>query len=354
MAQTRGTKDRLSRIHISDMFLFTQIQKYRAFLEADSTYISVVPALQVANAGMMIALSNIQNNTCKLCKDLVRNATNIIEDFTRFQSRSDGTFDVLSSNSSVARKNVRALADVCYIGASLGFLSDSIELLPKELRNEMVNFFFEELLGNGWPRAISFKDSISENITCLENCSTLDLVAMRADWTATGAYGGLAGLVADSLADLEGSTSSTMRLLRNISIVANSTMPSQGIATFTPPFITKWLQNNHGLPTPTQAFSPSFPEFFDNQNPWPHSLRSIQNAEASIVDSFVRTVFGFRPKINSAATNVTAAIDSSFYLKNEPRENFIGVLRNVRTPYDNRLIDIESNEGGLSWSFSDY
>ena len=107
------------------------------------------------------------------------------------------------------------------------------------------------------------------------------------------------------------------------------------------------------MPTPTQAYSPSFPEFFDNQNPWPHSLRSIQNAEASIVDSFVRTVFGFRPKIVSAAANVTRAIDSSFYLKNEPRDNFIGVLRNVRTPYDNRLIDIESNEDGLSWSFSD-
>ena len=145
-----------------------------------------MPALQIANAGMMISLSNLQNNTCELCEDLIRNATNIIQDFTRFQSRSDGTFDVLSSNSSVPKQNVRALADVCYVGASLGFLSDSIQLLPKELRNEMVNFFFEELLGNGWPRAISFKDSISENITCVENCTTLDLVAMSRldiDWS---------------------------------------------------------------------------------------------------------------------------------------------------------------------------
>jgi hypothetical protein len=227
------------------------------------------------------------------------------------------------------------------------------DLLSTNIRNEMVNFFFSELLGNGWPRAISFKDKISENITCIENCTALDLVGMRADWTATGAYGGLAGLTADAVADLKGSTSSAMKLLRNISIVANSTMPSQGIATYTPPFIKKWL--NQSLPTPKQAFSPSFPEFFDNQDPWPHSLRSIQNAEASIVDSFVRTVFGFRPKmvLNQKNVNVTAAIDSSFFLKNEPRDNFIGVLRNVRTPYNNQMIDIYSNEDGLSWSFSE-
>ena len=85
----------------------------------------------------------------------------------------------------------------------------------------------------------------------------------------------------------------------------------------------------------------------------PHSLRSIQNAEASIVDSFVRTVFGFRPKIlGGGVSNVTAAIDSSFFMKNEPRESFVGVLRNVRTPYDSRLIDIYANHDGISWSFS--
>ncbi len=128
----------------------------RSFLEADFTYISVIPALQAANAGMMMSLSNLMmiNNdkSCesKACQELRSNATNILRDLTRFQSRSDGTFDVLSSNASVAPTNVRALSDVTYIGASLGFLSDCMDLLPKDLRNHMVDFFFSELLGNGW------------------------------------------------------------------------------------------------------------------------------------------------------------------------------------------------------------
>ena len=143
-------------------------------------------------------------------------------------------------------------------------------------------------------------------------------------------------------------------------------MPSQGVATLTPPFIREFLNDNDGIPEPAQAFSPSFPEFFDEAGwpaLWPHSLRSIQNAEGSLVDAFVRTIFGFRPswptKKNcySNKRDALKAVESSLFLKDVPRNGFNGTLKNILTPFiysedcKTRLsIDIHADSQGLTWS----
>ena len=159
-----------------------------------------------------------------------------------------------------------------------------------------------------------------------------------------------------------------LSLLRNISIVTDGevgTMPSQGVAVYTPPFIATFLSQNDGVEVPAQAFAPSFPEWFDESNwpkLWPHSLRSIQNAEASIVDAIVRSLFGWRPRVGAAAAaaaaaaagpgaNVSAQIDASLFLPNVSR-NCNLTLRNLRTPFGGgKLIDIRADRYGLSWSF---
>ena len=183
------------------------------------------------------------------------------------------------------------------------------------------------------------------------------------DWTATGAYGGLPGLAADALTGLEGNFDAMLVLLRNISIVTDpesGTMPSQGVAVYTPPFIADFLDGNNGIEVPDQAFAPSFPEWFDEKNfdkLWPHSLRSIQNAEASVVDAFIRSLFGWRPQVgsgsNSAGSSLSERIEASLYLPDVPRRCNL-TLRNLRTPFGdgNVRIDIHAGESGLSWRFS--
>merc|ERR1719199_993477 len=113
-------------------------------------------------------------------------------------------------------------------------------------------------------------------------------------------------------------------------------MPSQGVAVMTPPYVAKFLNANDGLPLPKGPFAPNFPEWFDEGKPfpawWPSTERTIQNAEASIVDAIVRSLFGWRPDWTtwSSFTNTSAAIDSSLYLASVNRGGFKGVLRNVQ------------------------
>ena len=105
------------------------------------------------------------------------------------------------------------MSQLIYIGGALGFVAgDRIDQgINRTVRDRMVQLFAEEFQGNGWVRAMSLSDSTARNIDCEAEatkgepaCGVEDLLAMRADWTATGGYGGLAGLAADALAGLEG------------------------------------------------------------------------------------------------------------------------------------------------------
>ena len=167
---------------------------------------------------------------------------------------------------------------------------------------------------------------------------------------------------------MEGGFDASMSLLLNISIVAHrteGTMPAQGVATYSPPFIVKFLNGNDGISPPTAAFAPAFPEFFDEggtfPKDWPNTERSIQNAEASIVDAIVRSVFGWRPQwATFHEADPHKAIQASLYLPDVPRRStgkmggqpllFRGTLQSLRTPFG--PIDITCGEDGLSWRFS--
>jgi hypothetical protein len=187
--------------------------------------------------------------------------------------------------------------------------------------------FSDYLSGNGWVRAVSLNDASMADVECEPaECSTLAKVSMRPDvsnegggeavnvqppltlsktqWTATGAYGGLLGAAVDALGDLEGGLSDALRALESAAVVAHpekGTMPAQGIAVMSTPMFRSALGEGEES-DPEHAFAPNFPEFFDDAevaggfpSQWPSTSRSIQNAEGSIVDAFVRTVFGWRP-----------------------------------------------------------
>jgi len=180
---------------------------------------------------------------------------------------------------------------------------------------------------------------------------------MRADWTGTGAYGGLPGLAVDALVTYENGLDGALAVLRNLSLAAKTSMPAQGIAVTTPPFIIDFLNKNNGMEVPSDAYAPAFPEFFDEKafgagSFWPHSLRSIQNAIAAINDAIIRSVFGWRPDW-STWTNTSdskAAIDAALFLPRAPRNNFTGTLYGLRTPVG--TIDVTAGGAGLSWTFS--
>ena len=260
--------------------------------------------------------------------DLKTNATRIIEDCIKYQFVSDvedskdnggGFFRVLNASKeefgNVGPVEVRALSDIIYTGQAIGLIGNHIDLLPASVREKMVDFTTRELLGNGWMKAISPLDDSMKNINCDSNseCDILDLLSMRADWTATGAYGGLPGAAVESICDLEQGFASALSLLTNFSIVTDEslgTMPGQGIAVFTPPYIVGFLDDNAGIDLPTAAYAPSFPEFFDDvehsegfpdcfptmneedgpRSCWPNTSRSIQNAEGSISDAFINAI----------------------------------------------------------------
>ncbi len=248
----------------------------------------------------------------------------------------------------------------------------------------MIRYFQAELQADGWVRALSLSDPTMANVYSLHP-TTEDLVCMRPDWTGTGAYGGLAGFAIDSLVALEGGFDAAITSLLNLSLAARSTVPAQGVAVMTPPYIYQFLENNSGIPAPSGPYGPAWPEWFDEGPPfpawWPDTERTVQNAEASLVDTMIRSIFGWRPKWNlfntsdnncslaaqkasSKSTNkrgkwsepaatsewlksVEACVDSSLYLSNVSRAGFEGVLEGLATPWGK--ITIKANASGLSW-----
>jgi hypothetical protein len=331
----------------------------RSFLEAVPTYRDVVPALQISNAAMLLSVAKLYDKLSISDEEVIKfmrgNASMIIKDVFDFQYNSgDGFFNCIMDNGKSVE--VRAISDFIYAGLSLGVLSNEASLIPTDARKEMAQYFMNEILSNGWVRALSLEDPVMSNVYSL-NPSVEDKLAMRADWTGTGAYGGLAGSSIDSLVDLEGGFNLAMKALKNISLVSRTSMPAQGVAVMTPPFMYNFLNGNDGLPSPIGPYAPAFPEFFDEPNfpaLWPNTARSIQNAESSIVDAFIRSVFGWRPFWLSPAVqstlDVEAAINASLHLSDISRgDDFVGELRGLRTPYG--LINIIADTAGVRWSW---
>ena len=149
----------------------------------------------------------------------------------------------------------------------------------------------------------------------------------------------------------------TLAALRQLAPVAAATAPAQGIAVDTPPYLA--LQYNGGRAlndTPPAPYATAWPEFFDEGGDWPllwpDTERYVQNAEASIVDTVIRTVFGWRPDwVTPAAPPrspaAAAAIDAALYLPRAPRTGFEGTLSLLRTPLG--YINITAGAHGLSW-----
>lgn len=332
----------------------------RSFLEAVPTYTNVIPALQLGNAGMLLALANLTESLGGSAADVAAmrgNGTAIVADAVKFSYiPGTGFWQCLDFNGTSSGVHVRALSDFMYAGQALGVTAGNASAyLPASLRSEAVAYFNAELLANGWVRALSLLDPVMANVESMTP-GVEALVAMRPDWTGTGGYGGLAGVAVDSLADLEQGLGSAMAALHNLSLAARVSMPAQGVAVMSPPYIAAFLNNNDGKPVPVGPYAPAWPEFFDEKDfPawWPNTERSLQNAVGAITDSFIRTVFGWRPAwVAAAGTDPSAAIQASLFLPNAPRGGlgFNATLSGLRTPYG--LIDISATAFGLAWTWS--
>ena len=177
-------------------------------------------------------------------------------------------------------------------------------------------------------------------------------MTFRADWGCLGSYGGIPGLAVEA-----GGASRVAAQLAQLAPTAATTMPAQAIALATPPWLAAHWNGHEHAPgvAPAPPYAGAWPEFFDEPNfpaMWPDTERYVQNAEASIVDVIIRTVFGWRPDWTTPAAPprsaaAAAAIDASLYLSASPRAGFSGTLSLVRTPLG--FINISASEAGLSW-----
>ena len=344
----------------------------RDFLEAVTTYTDVIAALQAGNAGMLLSLARLLETIDPVehateIKDLRSNATAIVDAMVRFQYvPTSGSWKCLKANNSSPPSEVKCLADTIYVGLAWGLLAkeDAARFpLPHSVRAGMSSLFETDFLANGWVRAMSLNDPSMSGTMCKpSNCSVEDVVQQRSDWTATGGYGGLPGAAVDAVASLDMDLSRAIAALLNFSIVTDlnrGTMPSQGMGVLVPPFMRYFLNDNDGVPNPQQAFAASFPEMFDEVNmgygsTWPHSMRTIQNAEASLVDAVVRSIFGWRPDWNTtvvARTDMEKAVTDSLWLPQAPRKGFNATLRHLRTPFG-RHVDVHADSNGLRWQWS--
>jgi len=337
----------------------------RLFLEAVPTYRDVVPALQLSNAGMLLSyarlLETLDLGTPGEIADARGNASAIVDAALRHQYvEGEGFWRCLGVNGSSVE--VRSLADFVYAAFGVGLVGgDAARLFPEAVRREMADFFFRELATDGWARALSLEDDVMRNVDA-KDPSTTQKLAFRPDWTGTGAYGGLPGFAVDALADLTQALDAPLALLRNLTKAATATMPAQGVAVTTPPYVAAFLDGgsgepNGGKPVPEGPYAPAWPEWFDGEEAWeppfwPNTERALSSPPASIADAFVRSVFGWRPDwaFLKAGVDAAAAIDGALFLPRAPRRGFSGTLRAILTPFG--PIDITASEAGLAWAFS--
>ena len=131
----------------------------RSFLEAVPTYTNVIPALQLGNAGMLLALANLTESLGGSAADVAAmrgNGTAIVADAVKFSYiPGTGFWQCLDFNGTSSGVHVRALSDFMYAGQALGVTAGNASAyLPASLRSEAVAYFNAELLANGWVRAL--------------------------------------------------------------------------------------------------------------------------------------------------------------------------------------------------------
>eukprot|EP01097_Dermamoeba_algensis_P008931 TRINITY_DN6145_c0_g1_i2.p2 TRINITY_DN6145_c0_g1~~TRINITY_DN6145_c0_g1_i2.p2 ORF type:complete len:291 (+),score=74.67 TRINITY_DN6145_c0_g1_i2:81-875(+) len=257
-------------------------------------------------------------------------------------------------------KPVRNIADQVYVAQALSYLGRNVSL-PEKVASSINKFFVDELFSSdiSWPRALSMKDPLCAHVMD-PNATTEQLLPCRSDWGCFGSYGGIPGFSIESTAHLSGEFSAMIQQLQQLSTTSYVSAPSQGVSVGTPTYFA--IHHNGGRnvkDVPKPPFAPGFPEYFDEPGwPlwWPESERYVQNAEASIADVIIRTLFGWRPDwtVGSAppkSKEAAAIIDSSLYLPKVPRSGFNGQLELIRTPFG--YINITANQNGLSWNWSD-
>ena len=335
----------------------------RDFLEVVPLYIDVVPALQFTNAAMALATARLYEQLfpsnasyTSIIDELRYNASQIFEAAITFlwEDSDNGAWRCAYPNGT--SYPVRSVTDYVYVAQAIGFVGRNTSgfSFPANIASKSVNFFWNELLSpnTSWVRALSLSDPLCANVMAI-NASIEDLLVCRADWGCFGSYGGIPGFSVESSVHLLESFDDMITALQQLSGATNSP-PSQGIALGTPTY----FANNFGrgpLDVPIPPFAPSFPEFFDEPGWelfWPSTLRYIQNAEASFVDSIVRTLFGWRPEwlINPTSLTPDEAITASIFMPNMSRAGFEGTLSYLRTPYG--YINITCNNNGLTWVYA--
>ena len=337
----------------------------RDYLEVVPTYVNVVPALQAGAAGMALALARLAEqqpgafaNATALAAGLRANASAIVAATLRWlwHDTDGGAWRCMYNDSSTAA--VRSVTDYVYVAQALGVLGRGAIALPAPVAAASAAFFARELLppGAAWVRALSLADPLCANYASLAP-SIEDKLVLRSDWGCSGAYGGIPGAAAESAAYLTGGVAGTLAALRQLAPVAAATAPAQGIAVDTPPYFAAQYNGGRAFDdTPPPPYATAWPEFFDEGGSWPllwpDTERYVQNAEASIVDAVVRTVFGWRPDWVTPAAPArspaaAAAIDAALFLPRAPRTNFEGTLSLLRTPLG--YINISAGAGGLQW-----
>ena len=340
----------------------------RDYLEVVPTYVGVVPALQMGAAGMSLALARLVEqagpgvyaNASALSAELRVNASTIVAEAVRWLWRGGedgGAWRCMANDSSTTA--VRSINDYVYVAQALGVLGRgaATELLPAGIANASVAFFARELLppGAAWVRALSLADPLCANYASLTP-SVEDKLVYRSDWGCGGSYGGIPGFATESAAHLTGDFTGTLAALRQLAPVAAVTAPSQGIAVDTPPYLAAYYNGGRAPEdVPPPPYGTAWPEFFDEPDfpsVWPDTERYVQNAEASIVDAIIRTLFGWRPDwvtptAPPRSPAAAAAIDAALYLPARGRGDFHGTLALLRTPLG--YINITASSSGLVW-----
>ena len=341
----------------------------RDFLEVVPTYTSTVPALQFGSVGMLQAQArlhealDISNGTSPA--QLRANASAIFGAALEHLWRAEdgGVWRCAYANGSSAA--VRSITDYVYVPQALSLVGREASALPPDIAAAMQGFFSAELFppaGAAWVRALSLRDPLCRNVMNTSG-GVEDLLVMRADWGCMGSYGGIPGFAMESAAGLlppATGAATTAAALEQLAPVAAVSSPGQGIAVDTPPWLAAhWNGASHDPKNvPAPPYTVSWPEFFDEPGfppVWPDTERYIQNAQGSISDAIIRTLFGWRcdwvqPTAARGTPAAAAAIDACLWHPSASRGDFEGTLANLRTPFG--YINITASAAGLQWVWS--
>jgi hypothetical protein len=340
----------------------------RDYLEVVPTYTSVVPALQFASVGMLQAQARLyeavgSGGSGSSPAQLRSNATSIFAASLAhlWRAEDNGVWRCAYGNGSTSAA-VRSVTDYVYIPQALSLLGREMSALPVDVAAAMQSFFTTELFptsGAAWVRALSLSDPLCRNVMNTTGFVE-DLLVMRADWGCMGSYGGIPGFAMESAAGLlptDTGAAVTAAALLQLSPVAAVSSPGQGIAVDTPPWLAEHWNGASRDPAnvPIPPYTVSWPEFFDESDfppVWPDTERYIQNAEGSISDAIIRTLFGYRPDwltpyAEKGTPAANAAIDAALWHPQASRGGFTGTLGNLRTPLG--YINITAGAGGLTW-----